>query len=451
MNQIINIKEIYETHSENELEQVVLGSLLIDRSAFAEHHDLLYSELFCNKNHRLIFEVIKELWKENHPIDLITVSSRLEKRNSKLVSLLILLSSKVASTAHLRNHLMFLAELEIKRDYILKFNKLLQMAISKETDVFELQEKTFQYIDELFIDRFLKGMEKTSGFPELVENIEERSRSITEGKVPGIKSSLRIINKAFGGWQNSDLVIVAARPGMGKTAFLVQGAVDVVLQNKAIGIFSLEMSAEQIATRIITNYTEIPNSSILRKGFRDEELTRFLSLKSRLKAMKIHIDDTAAISVQNMRTKAKMMKLKYGIEILFVDYLQLMTNERNQQNRENEIGSISRGLKAIAKELDIPVIALSQLSRRVEQRPDKRPLLSDLRDSGSIEQDADEVLFLYRPEYYGIETWDDEYNFEHTRNQAEIIIQKNRHGGILSERVEVDMAISLFKNIEHDY
>lgn len=451
MNQIINIKEIYEVHSNNELEQVVLGGLLIDRSAFAAHHDLLYSELFCNKNHRLIFEVIEELWKENHPIDLITVSSRLEKRNSELVNHLILLSNKVVSTAHLRNHLMFLAELEIKRDYILKFNKLLQIAISKETDVFELQEKTFQYIDELFIDRFLKGMERTPAFPELVEIIEERSRSITEGKVPGIKSSLKIINKAFGGWQNSDLIIVAARPGMGKTAFLVQGAVDAALQNKAIGIFSLEMSGEQIAARIITNYTEIPNSSILRKGLRDEELFKFQSLKPELLMMKIHIDDTAAISVQNLRTKAKMMKLKFGIEILFVDYLQLMTNERNQQNRENEIGSISRGLKAIAKELNIPVIALSQLSRRVEQRPDKRPLLSDLRDSGSIEQDADEVLFLYRPEYYGIETWDGDYNYEHTHNQAEIIIQKNRHGGILSERVEVDMAISMFKDIEEEY
>ena len=241
---------------------------------------------------------------------------------------------------------------------------------------------------------------------------------------------------------------MAGRPGMGKTAFLVQQVVDMVALGKSVGVFSLEMSAEQIAGRIITNYTEIPNSAILRKGLKDIEIQRYIQMKPNLLEMNIHIDDTSSISIENLKIKAKMMKLKHNIDILFVDYLQLITYEK-AKNRENEISYISRSLKGIAKDLNIPVIALSQLSRNVEQRNDKRPLLSDLRDSGAIEQDADEVLFLYRPEYYNIKTWDvPEYNNELTDNQVEVIIQKNRHGGILSERYRVNMPTSKFTNIK---
>ena len=218
-----------------------------------------------------------------------------------------------------------------------------------------------------------------------------------------------------------------------------------VVQGKSVGIFSLEMSAEQITSRIITNYTDIPNSAILRKGLKEEELYKYIHLKPNLLEMKIYIDDTPSISIDNLRMKAKMMKLRHNIDILLIDYLQLITYEQ-AKNREQEISFISRNLKAIAKDLNIPVITLSQLSRNVEQRIDKRPFLSDLRDSGAIEQDADEVLFLYRPEYYNIENWDAQYNNEPTDNQAEIIIQKNRHGGILSERCKVNMATSKFEN-----
>lgn len=220
--------------------------------------------------------------------------------------------------------------------------------------------------------------------------------------------------------------------------------VDIARQGKAVGVFSLEMSAEQITARIITNYTNIRNSSILRKGLNQEELQQYWNCKDDMIKMNIHIDDTPALSIQDIRLKAKMMKIRHDIKVLFVDYLQLATHGKSK-TREQEISKISQGLKSIAKELNIPVIALSQLSREVEKRPNKRPQLSDLRDSGSIEQDADEVIFLYRPEYYNIELWA-EYDNEPTANEIEIIIAKNRHGGLLPERCKVNLATSSFYN-----
>ena len=198
--------------------------------------------------------------------------------------------------------------------------------------------------------------------------------------------------------------------------------------------------------RIITNYTGIPNYSILRKGMNEEEWNKFYEDKDILNSLNIHIDDTPSISIHDLQVKAKILKLRHNIDIIFIDYLQLITSDK-QNNREQEIGHISRGLKAIAKELNIPVIALSQLSRNVENRIDKRPMLSDLRDSGSIEQDADEVIFLFRPEYYGIEYWDNEYDNKPTENEIEIIIQKNRQGGLLSARHQVDLPTSRFMNL----
>lgn len=340
---------------------------------------------------------------------------------------------------------MLLVQLSAKRDFIDNFSNLLNFAKTPSKDIFDIRDKAFDVFDNLFIDRFIENNKQEQSFSYLIAKVQEKFENIKQGKLTGLSSSLNIINKAFGGWQDSDLSIIAGRPGMGKTAFLVQQVVDIASQGKPVGVFSLEMSAEQITARIITNYTEIPNSSILRNGLREDEVLKFSSLKEDLMNLKIHIDDTPSISIQNLRIKAKMMKLKHKIEILFVDYLQLITNEKSK-NREQEISSISRELKAIAKDLNIPVIALSQLSRNVEQRTDKRPLLSDLRDSGAIEQDADEVLFLYRPEYYKIDTWGNVFNNESTKNQVEIIIQKNRHGRIFSDRYSVDMKISKFEN-----
>lgn len=430
-----------------DIEKKVLGSLLITPNILSSLQNKFSSELFENLNHRKVAQVINQLWLHQQNIEMLTVELELGKMGVKNAGA-ILMDLISHSTINYEYYLMILVERQIKKDFQNKFTILLKTAQSPTQDVFELRDKALDAFNTLFIDKFIDRNKENKSFPYLVDKVQERFTEITNGNPMGIFSSLQIINKAFGGWQNSDLCIVAARPGMGKTAFLVQQAVDVVLQDKAVGIFSLEMSAEQITGRIITNYTGIPNSSLLRKGLKDEEIERYFALKDNLIQLKIHIDDTPGISIEDLRIKAKMMKMRYGIDILFIDYLQLITQNKSN-NREQEISAISRGLKALAKELNIPVIALSQLSRYVEQRTCKRPLLSDLRDSGAIEQDADEVMFLYRPEYYGIDYWGEEYNNESTHNETEIIIQKNRHGGILSERCKVNLATSQFVDVNN--
>ena len=430
------------------LEKEILAYLIQEPSLFANHYTKLNLNLFTTKENRLIYSVIADLWEKGKAIDLMIITLKLNKRGySHLDHYVIDLMTNSFSSANFEYHLMVLVELSVKRDFIDKFSKLLRFAQEPNMDIFDIRDKAFEYFDNLFLDQFIDNNKQYQSFSSLVHKAEERFDNINLNGITGIPSSLGIINKTMGGWQNSDLTIVAGRPGMGKTAFLVQQVVDLAIQNMAVGIFSLEMSAEQIAVRIITNYTKIPNSSILRKGLKEDERERYYHYKEDLTKLKIHIDDTPSISIQDLKVKAKMMKLKYNIKALFVDYLQLATYEKSQ-NREQEIAKISSGLKAIAKELDIPVIALSQLSRAVESRPNKRPQLSDLRESGSIEQDADEVIFLYRPEYYNIDEWDD-YNNALTKNEVEIMIAKNRNGGLLDERYKVNMAISEFRNIEY--
>lgn len=430
-----------------QIEKVVLCTLIEIPNLYHKFAYKINSSLFSAIKNRQIFEIIVDLQKNNKPIDVLILQSEITKKGLGLDYLSEILAEGI-SASNFEHYLMILVELSVKRDFITKFNKLLKLANNSEEDIYNIREKAMEEFNSLFIDRFIESSKSDISFSNLVEKVEEKFSQIGEGTIPGIVSSLNIINKAFGGWQNSDLTVIAGRPGMGKSAFMVQQIIDTAIQKMSVGVFSLEMSAEQITSRIITNYTNIPNSSILRKGLDTEEWKRYNNYKDSLISLNVHIDDTPNISIQNLRVKAKMMKMRYDISILFIDYLQLITNE-NSHNREQEVSHISRNLKGIAKELDIPVIALAQLSRNVEQRADRRPLLSDLRDSGAIEQDADEVMFLYRPEYYGVEFWDTEYNSESTNNQAEIIIAKNRHGGILAERCNVNLATSLFFDIQY--
>ncbi len=426
-----------------ELEKVVLGNLIENPNLYYSFAYRINSSLFSATNNKHIFEIINDLQDKSKPIDLLIIQSEIIRKGLELNDYLTQIINETVSTSNFEHYLTILVELSVKRDFIFKFNKLLKLANNSKEDIYQIREKAIEEFNSLFIDRFIEASKSDIPFTDLVEKVEQKFSQIEEGVLPGIESSLRIINKAFGGWQKSDLTIIAGRPGMGKSAFMVQQIIDVAMQNMSVGVFSLEMSAEQITARIITNYTNIPNSSILRKGLSQIEWENYHTMKENLVKLKVHIDDTPNISIQNLRVKAKMMKMRYDIDILVIDYLQLITYD-NSHNREQEVSQISRNLKAIAKELDIPVVALAQLSRNVEQRNDKRPLLSDLRDSGAIEQDADEVLFLYRPEYYGVEFWGTEYNSDSTENQAEIIIAKNRHGGILSERCKVNLATSVF-------
>lgn len=431
------------------IEQVVIGTLIAEPALLAKHSSKLSVKLFTEISHQTIYEMMESLWQKEKPIDALILIKELNKIGVRnLDAYIVELFSLVASSANIEYYIMTLVELSIKRDFVQKFSSLTAIAENGNQDIFEIRDKAFSYFDDLFINKFIEANKPTAVFSELVNKVEDKFRKLINGDssgITGLSSSLSVINKTFGGWQPSDLTIVAGRPGMGKTAFMVQQIVDIAREGIPVAVFSLEMSAEQITGRVLTNFTSIKNSSILRKGLNDTEMKQYWQKKDELIALPIHIDDTPSISIQNIRIKAKMLKIKYDIKILFVDYLQLITYE-NAKTREQEISNISRGLKAIAKELDIPVIASSQLSREVEKRVNKRPVLSDLRDSGSIEQDADEVVFLYRPEYYGIKEWEDYYNSEPTENEVEIIIAKNRHGGILPERCKVNMATSSFYN-----
>ncbi|WP_353885672.1 replicative DNA helicase [uncultured Weeksella sp.] len=431
-------------HDKN-IEDLVLGMMITFPKDIVNHYSKLNHDLFFDKNNQLIYDLIIKKYHDNDPINLVTISVELGKINRKDLDLhIISISASPTSSAHLEYYIMILVELSVKRDFIKKFQSLIDFAKKPDEDIFHLRDKAFQTFENLFIDKFIDKNKSLNTFSQLVNSVEKRAAKIEQGKLTGIKTSLPIINKAMGGWQKSDLTIVAGRPGMGKTAFLVQSVVDVASQGGSCAVFSLEMSSEQITGRIINNITEIPNYSILRKGMNQDEWYKFKEYKKHISSLKIHIDDTPSISINNLRLKAKMFKMRYDIDIIFIDYMQLMTVDRNTNNREQEISLISRSLKALAKELNVPVIALSQLSRKVEERSDKRPLLSDLRESGAIEQDADEVLFLFRPEYYGIDTWNYDYNNETTENQIEIIIQKNRQGGLLSERYGINLPTSKF-------
>lgn len=432
-----------------EIEQVVIGTIICHPSLLPMYSSKLSIDLFTEPSHQTIFETITNLWENEKPIDALIVIKELKKRGiTSLDKYILHLISIVSSSAHIEYYIMCLVELCVKRDFVQKFKTLTRLAEQDGQDIFEIRDKAFDYFDNLFIGRFIDANKQSNKFSDLVNKVEDKFRKLTNGDnngITGLESSLSVINKTFGGWQDSDLTIVAGRPGMGKTAFMVQQIVDIASVGNPVGVFSLEMSAEQITGRVLTNFTEIKNSSVLRKGLNENEMTQYWNKKDELIALPIHIDDTPSISIQNIRMKAKMLKLKYDIKIIFVDYLQLITYE-SAKTREQEISNISRGLKAIAKELNIPIVALSQLSREVEKRPNKRPVLSDLRDSGSIEQDADEVIFLYRPEYYGIKEWEDYYQNAPTDNEIEVIIAKNRHGGILPMRCKVNMATSTFYN-----
>lgn len=428
-----------------DIEKIVLGTLIVDPKLFSENYNKLSSNLFTTQENLVIFSIIENLNHQNIAVDMYIIINELKKQDIQYLDQYVIdLMVHVSSSANFEYHVMILVELCAKRDFIKKFSILLNLAKNESQDIFAIREKAFEYFDNLFLDNFIDKNKKQRNFNDLILLVEQKFSNIHKNTITGIASSLDIINKAFGGWQNSNLSIVAGRPGMGKTAFLVQQVVDVVSQGLSAGVFSLEMSAEQITGRILTNITNIKNSSILRKGLNKFEVDQYLEKKEELLSLPIYIDDTPSISINNLRIKAKMMKLKHNIDILFVDYLQLIIAEGG--NREQEISKISRGLKSIAKELDIPVVALAQLSRNVENRNDKRPILSDLRDSGSIEQDADEVIFLFRPEYYAIDNWAGEYENDDTKDQAEIIIAKNRNGGILSERCRVNMPTSRFMN-----
>lgn len=414
-----------------DMEEVVLGAIMLEKNAFFEVISLLKSECFYKDNHQKIFQAAKKLFETNSPIDLLTVTAQLRKQGElEMIGgayYLTELTDRVVSAANVKHHCMVIYEKYLQRELIRIGTETINDAYDDTTDVFELIDRNQSSTYSLTAN--LNGKEvKSIGDLGKKRLLDYRKTSING--LTGLSSGFRSIDEITGGWQKKDFIIIAARPAMGKTAFALQVAKNAALKTgSAVAIFSLEMSENQLTDRLISSETGVFQEKLLKRQLTPYDFDMLENSTVNLFESKIFIDDTSALSINTLRSKAVRLKQLHNIGLIVIDYLQLMEGAKDNRNgnREQEISKISRGLKSLAKDLDIPVIALSQLSRAVENRPghSKRPMLSDLRESGSIEQDADSVMFLYRPEYYGIEYT--ELN-ESTTGLCEVIFSKNRSG-----------------------
>jgi len=437
-----------------DLEEAVLGAMMLENDRLAEVIEVLKPEAFYKEAHQHIFSAILQLFANNQPVDILTVTEELRQRG--ILDLvggsynITMLTNRVASAANIEFHSRIILQKYIQRELIRVSSGIIKEAYEDTTDVFDLLDKAENEIfaiSETSIGKATLDMQSI---------IKEAIREITagrkhEGQLRGVGSGFSEIDRITSGWQKSDLIIIASRPGMGKTAFALTMARNAAIDfKKPVALFSLEMSAIQLVTRLISSETEIPQEKLRRGIMADFEWEQLNAKISKLLDAPIFIDDTAALSIFDLRAKCRRLKARHDIQLIVVDYLQLMQgSQEHKGNREQEISSISRALKSLAKELDVPVIALSQLSRAPEKRSAAaKPILSDLRESGSIEQDSDMVLFIYRPEYYKIDV--DEAG-ESTSGNAEVNISKNRNGPLKDIKLKFISKFAKFIDLELEY
>lgn len=451
--EVINLQKGKIPPQAVDLEEVVLGAMMIDKKGVDEVIDIVHPEVFYKKAHQHIFEAIFKLFEDSQPVDLLTVSSQL-KRDKKLELCggdyyLIQLTQKVSSSAHIEFHARIILQKFIQRSLIKISNEIIEESYDESTDVFDLLDTAETKLYEVTQGNVKRSSETAQSLViQAKKRIEEISNK--EG-LSGVPSGFTKLDKLTSGWQPSDLVIIAARPGMGKTALTLSMARNIsVEQSIPVAFFSLEMSSVQLITRLISSETGLSSEKLRTGNLKPHEWEQLNVKVKGLEKAPLFIDDTPSLSIFDLRAKARRLASQHGIKLIVVDYLQLMTAGGSQKggNREQEISTISRNLKALAKELNVPVIALSQLSRAVETRGgSKRPLLSDLRESGAIEQDADIVSFIYRPEYYKIDEWDDEERTP-TAGQAEFIVAKHRNGGLENLRLKFIGELGKFENLD---
>lgn len=418
-----------------DLEEAVLGALMLERDALTNVIDILKPESFYRDVNKYIFEAILQLFNNSEPVDLLTVTNQLRK-NAKLEIVggayyITQLTTRVNSAANIEFHARIIAEQSIKRELIKVASEIQHDAYEDTTDVFDLLDRTEQSLFEISEAHIRKNYaDMGTLMREAILELEARKKH--KDGLTGVASGFSALDRVTSGWQPSDLIIIAARPGMGKTAFVVSAMRNAAVEfNHGVAIFSLEMSSIQLVNRLISAEAELDSEKIKKGDLKDYEWEQLVHKTNKLTNAPIFIDDTPGLSILELRAKCRRLKAQHNIELIIIDYLQLMSGDtggKGSGNREQEIAAISRALKGIAKELNVPVIALSQLSRAVETRGgDKRPQLSDLRESGSIEQDADMVMFLYRPEYYGIT---EDSNGMPTTGLGEVIIAKHRNGSL---------------------
>lgn len=434
-----------------DVERYVLGATLIDPEAVSIATEILPADAFYFPKHKKIYQALLDLSAKGQPIDIITVAEQL-RATKQLdfvggMSYLNDLAEHVATSANTEYHARIISQKALLRNLIGAMGKRITEAYDPATDAFELldaAEKDLFSISESQVRRSAKNLK------DVVRETIDHIQSIADRPegLSGVTSGFTDLDKLTGGWQDSDLVIIAGRPSMGKTAFALACARNAALASQSpvsCAIFSLEMSARQLAQRLLTSEAKV-NAQNARTGkLSQNDLEAVVRAASNLNLAPIFIDDSDGLGVLELRAKCRRLKSEHNIGLVLVDYLQLMEGRASKDNREQEIANISRSLKGLAKELDIPVIALSQLNRNAEDRKDRRPQLSDLRESGAIEQDADVVAFIYRASYYGIEA---DKDGQPTKGVAEIIVGKHRNGPTGTVKLNFETDFARFSNLE---
>lgn len=433
-----------------DVERYVLGATLIDPEAVSIATEILPADAFYFPKHKKIYQALLDLSAKGQPIDIITVAEQL-RATKQLdfvggISYLNDLTEHVATSANTEHHARIISQKALLRNLIGAMGKRITEAYDPATDAFELldaAEKDIFSISESQVRRSAKNLK------DVVRETIDHIQSIADRPdgISGVTSGFTDLDKLTGGWQDSDLVIIAGRPSMGKTAFALACARNAALASQSpvsCAIFSLEMSARQLTQRLLTSEAKV-NAQNARTGkLSQNDLHAVVEAAGKLGLAPIFIDDSDGLGILELRAKCRRLKSEHNIGLVLVDYLQLMEGQ-SRDNREQEIANISRSLKGLAKELDIPVVALSQLNRNAEDRKDKRPQLSDLRESGAIEQDADVVAFIYRASYYGIETDKDGRS---TKGVAEIIVGKHRNGPTGTVKLSFETDFARFSNLE---
>ncbi len=433
-----------------EIEASVLGAMMIEKEAVPKAIELLTSNSFYLTEHKKIFEAMVSLFESGEPIDTVTLYEELKKREQldEIGGAVYLskLSQNISSAANIEYHAKIILEKEILRGLISSSHEIARAAYDGTEDAFDIldeaERKIFE-ITESHLKKSFLGMDRA--VRDALEYIEAiHSKTNQKFSVP---TGFYELDEILGGFQKSDLVIIAARPSMGKTAFALTLARNAAIEHKVpVGIFSLEMSTMQLIIRMLCAEGRL-NAHLVRTGkLPSSEGVKLSKNAHKLIESPIYVDDTPAQTVLEIRAKARRLKVEKNIGMIIIDYLQLMQGPAKAESREREISHISRSLKSLAKELNIPILALAQLNRAVETRNDKRPQLSDLRESGSIEQDADVVIFLNRPEYYGM--MKDE-NGNSLEGVAEIIVGKQRNGPTGDVKLAFIKEYARFENLAH--
>mgnify|MGYP005774663289 CR=1 FL=1 len=406
-------------------EQSIIASIILDKDAIMTVSEILKPEDFYSETNKGIYECMLNLNNRLEPIDIVTLSEELKKQEEtndvdKKISYITDLSTTITETGNIKHYAEIIKQKSILRKLIKASNEIINLGYSSNTkveDVLEIAEKKiFDISQERTGEDFKSISSVLLEAYDIIENL-----FINKSEITGITTGFDDLNRKINGFQKTDLLLIAARPAMGKTAFSLNLVLNAALKADAsVAVFSLEMSREQLVQRMLSSQSNIELKKLKTGKLSENDWPRIVETMSVLSSLKIHIDDTPGIKISELRSKCRKLKMEKGLDLVLIDYLQLMEGEGNNESRQQEISKISRSLKILAKELNCSVVALSQLSRAPEQRADHRPMLSDLRESGAIEQDADIVMFLYRDEYYNQDS--------DKKNIGEVIVAKNRHG-----------------------